>query len=126
MTDRVWMNPALDSGAFIKESQVPYIREFDTTGERKPYTKIYTFVKNNASMTRISFKEVFDTLSDYLTNQGVNFGILLTPDGTFVFTEHKVKFDAVMVKLATGINFGKQVNNAKAELAVVNTGLKRI
>lgn len=111
--------------AFIQAAHVPYIAETTNVEPKRPFTHIYTFIKNDQAMTRIAFKEVFDELRNYLNNQSLNYGILLTPDGTFVFTEDKVDFNPLMVKLATGINFGKQVNNARDELVIVNSGLGR-
>lgn len=109
----------------FNEENAKYISVFDNNAEKKAFTKVYTFIKNDMSMTRIAFKEVYDSLRDYLDNLGLNYGILLTADGTFVFTEEKVKFDKLMVKLATGVNFGKQVNNIQGDLSMINRSLGR-
>jgi hypothetical protein len=109
----------------LNDSQAKFITEFNNGSPDKPFTKMYTFIKNDQAMTRYAFKEVYDNLREYLDNLGLNYGILLTPDGTFVFTEEKVKFDALMVKLSTGVNFGKQVNNIKGDMDLVNRVLGR-
>lgn len=112
--------------SFIRPEQAAFIKEFDIKEPRKPYKHIVTFKKNNMKMTRQDFKEVHDLLSDFLTNLNVNFGLLLTPDGTFVFTEENVKYDPIVVKLSTGVNFHKKVNRAQQELSIVNSALNRV
>lgn len=109
----------------FSEEQVRYISVFDNAEPKRPFTKLYTFIKNDMSMTRQAFKEVYDGLREYLDNLGLNYGILLSTDGTFIFTEQKVKFNSLMVKLATGVNFGKQVNNIKKDLDMINRVLGR-
>jgi hypothetical protein len=110
---------------YLNSETVGYIREFTGTEPKKPFTKAYTFVKNDMKVTRYGFKEIYDEICTYMNNLGINYGILLTMEGTFVFTEKKVDFNPLMVKLATGINFGKQVNNINEELGMINVHLGR-
>lgn len=110
--------------SFISDDIVAHIKVVDVQ-EPKAFTNIYTFVKHNMSMTRQDFMQLSEALNEFLGNLNINYGILLTPDGTFVFTEKKVKFNPLVVKLATGINFGSGVANAQEELAVVNDGLAK-
>jgi hypothetical protein len=109
--------------SFITPEIVPMIKVVDVLDERKPFKKIYTFTKNNLQMTRQDFMELSNALHEYLGALNINYGVLLTADGSFVFTENKVKFNPLLVKLATGINYGKAVGNAQKELAIVNDGL---
>lgn len=106
--------------SFLKDEHLPFITWVGNPSEIK---QIHIFVKNDQSMTRIGFKEVYDEIRDFLANQDVNFGILLMADGTYVFTEKKVKMNAVMVKLATGVNYHGAIPNAKVDLDVLNKHL---
>ena len=92
-------------------------------GSPKEIKQIHLFIKNNQAMTRYDFKETLDSIRDFLTEKSVNFGILMMGDGTYVFTEKKVKMDAVIIKLATGINYLGVVKDAKADLDLLTKHL---
>ena len=112
----------MTKATFLKEEHLPYIA---WTGAPKSIAQIHTFIKNNQAMTRLDFKATLDDIRDFLVAKDVNFGILLMADGTYVFTETKVKMDAVLVKLTTGINYNGVIQNAKVDLDYINTYLGR-
>lgn len=105
---------------FLREEHFAYVT---WTGDPQKIVQIHMFIKNNQKMARVDFKATFEGIRDFLEGQSVNFGILLTADGTYVFTEKKVKMDALMVKLATGVNYQGVVANAKQDLDLLNTYL---
>lgn len=105
---------------FLNDTQLPFVA---WTGDPQKISQIHMFIKNNQAMTRIDFKSTLEGIRDFLVGQGVNFGILLTADGTYVFTEKKVKMNALLVKLATGVNYQGVVVNAKQDLDLLNTYL---
>jgi hypothetical protein len=105
---------------FLKEEHFPYIV---WVGAPKSIKQIHVFIKHNQAMSRQDFKATHDEIRDFLSNQGVNFGILLMADGTYVFTEKKVKMDAVLVKLTTGINYNGVVKNTKTDLDLLDQHL---
>lgn len=113
------------STEFVVGHHVQYITQFNPVEPVRPFTRAYAFVKNNQKMTRYDFKEVFDQLTKYLDEMVINYGILLTPGGSYVFTEDHVAFDGLLVKLSTGINFEEQVSLPLGALDTVNHGLKR-
>ena len=110
----------MTTGLFINDEHFRYIT---WVGSPKEIKQIHMFVKNNQAMTRIDFKETLDVIRDFLTQQGVNFGILMMADGTYVLTEKKVRMDALLVKLATGINYHGVVKDASADLVLLTKHL---
>jgi hypothetical protein len=92
-------------------------------GDPKNIKEVHMFVKNNQHMSRHDFKETHTAIRDYLDNLSVKYGILLTGDGTYVFTSKEVKFDSLMVKLATGVNYTGVVENAQQDIAFLNNYL---
>jgi hypothetical protein len=109
---------------FINAGNLPYVKVFGDLPVA-PFTQVHMFVKNNQSMTKQDFVQSFQEIRDYMTDQGVNFGLLMFVDGTYVFTEKKLKLNDMVVKLTTGINYNGVVKNAKAELASLNSHLGR-
>jgi hypothetical protein len=109
---------------FMNDGHYPYVKVF---GDQPvaPFTHVHMFVKNNQAMTRQDFVKSYQEIRDYMSDLGVNFGLLMFADGTYVFTEKKLKLDGMMVKLTTGINYNGVVKNAKAELASLNSHLGR-
>ena len=110
----------MKKAAFLREEHLPYI---SWVGAPKSIKQIHVFIKNNQAMTRADFKSTLDEIRDFLSAQSVNFGILMMADGTYVFTETKVKMDPVLVKLTTGINYNGVVPNAKLDLAILDNHL---
>lgn len=111
---------------FIIEGwQIKMIDQHDTHGPRQPYTHVYAFVKNNQAMTTTDFIETQAAIRDILNRKGVNFGILMFMHGSYVFTEVTVDLDPLMIKLADGINFNGEVENAVTNLSAVNKELGR-
>lgn len=91
----------------------------------QPFCHLYEFVKNNQRMTGADFRDTLNEITDILEQEDVNYGILILATGFLVFTEVPLKLDAVMVKLATGINFEGEAGNAGSMLSRVNTYLGR-
>lgn len=91
----------------------------------KPFAHVYAFVKNNKAMTAFDFKEMSQAIHDILDAQGVNYGILMFMQGTYVFTEAPVDLNPLVVKLTTGINFNGEVTSTVSSLFRLNKQLGR-
>jgi hypothetical protein len=91
----------------------------------KPFKHVYSFVKNNQSMTRYDFKASYMSICDMLDQKSVNYAILMYAAGTYVFTEETIDFNPVIVKLTTGINFQGEITQYITGLGLVNSKLGR-
>jgi len=109
----------------IDDWQIKLISESDKHGDKKPFQHVYAFVKNNQSMSRHDFETTLSSIRDILDEKGVNSGILMFMHGTYVFTEVPVDLNAVIVKLASGINFNGEVTGSMENLELVNSQLGR-
>ena len=109
----------------IDEWQVKMVREYDAHGPKVPYKHIYAFVKNSQHMTAHDFKTTSAAIHDILDKKGVNFGILMFMHGTYVFTETTVDLNALIIKLADGINFNGEVTETFGNLSYLNKTLGR-
>jgi hypothetical protein len=111
-------------GNFLVSEHFHYVREGGTQ-PKKPFRHIHMFVKNNQRMTSWDFSQTSKAIHDYMGDLGVNFGMLMTADGTYVFTEKRIKLNDLVVKLATGINYNGLVENASGDLKRLNDYLGR-
>ena len=105
--------------------QIKLIACFDEFQPTAPYKHVYAFVKNDPKMSRLTLKDLNQAIRDILTQQGVNFGILMFMQGTYVFTEVPVSLNALIIKLASGINFNGEVSSSFMNLPLVNQTLGR-
>ncbi len=91
----------------LDTTHLPYIRVYGKEPHR-PFTWLTIFAKKNQEISRFGFKESYQTISRYLDEQDVNYGILMMSDGIHIFTESKLKFDSMIVKMTTGLNLINQ------------------
>lgn len=90
-----------------------------------PFENVYEFVKNEQKITGYDFKNTMDSIVDILECQDVNYGILILVDRFVVFTQISLELNAVLVKLATGINFKGQISDSSSLLSQINNHLGR-
>ena len=90
----------------LEDEHLPFLKIVDNVTEQLPFRWMTIFIQNNQKVTRFGFKESHDTICRYLNEQSVNYGLLMFSDGLHIFTEQKLTFDPLMVKMTTGLNMG--------------------
>ena len=91
----------------------------------RPFAHVYEFVKNNQKMSGEDFRSTCQSITDILDTKDVNYDMLIFATGFLVFTETTLDLNAVMVKLATGINFEGEARDVGPILAQANHHLGR-
>jgi len=86
----------------------------------RPYQYAYLFVKHNQIHLADEFKNTYQTITDILDQQNINYGVLVLVSGHVVFTETTLDLNPTITKLATGINFEGEIDNMRYQVERAN------
>ncbi len=113
-------------GITLLIEHLEFLQIYDIVDFKKPFKYVAAFAwPANTTITRINnsfpIRETHANIVEYLTNQKINFGILMLAESLVIFTEQKLNFNPLIIKLSTGINLiGKQQFNLSSWVNKMN------